>query len=112
MRTWRVYLIDKPFFVNTDHRTLQSILEQKTCSQRLARWLNELGMYKPIFKWIPRSTNIVADAISRKSDFEPTESASRVSLASLLRQLTVLQELVPEEEALLHYMKDRPSILE
>ncbi|POM69290.1 Reverse transcriptase [Phytophthora palmivora] len=29
MRVWRVYLIDKPFFVNTDHRTLKSILDQK-----------------------------------------------------------------------------------
>lgn len=69
-------------------------------------------MYKPIFKWIPGSTNIVADAIYRKSDLEPTESASHLSLASLLRQLTAQQEPVPEEEALLHFMKDQPSILE
>ncbi|GMF41274.1 unnamed protein product [Phytophthora fragariaefolia] len=49
MRTWKVYLIDKLFEINTDRRTLESILRQNTCSQRLAGWLNELAMYQPHF---------------------------------------------------------------
>jgi hypothetical protein len=49
VRTWKVYLMDKPFYVNTDHRMLESILLQSTCSQRLARWLNELTLSLPIW---------------------------------------------------------------
>ncbi|KAG3177977.1 hypothetical protein PC128_g16633 [Phytophthora cactorum] len=45
MRVWNIYLIDKPFFINTDHRTIEGILQQQTCSQRLARWLNELALF-------------------------------------------------------------------
>ncbi|GMF30442.1 unnamed protein product [Phytophthora lilii] len=46
MRTWKVLLIDKPFFINTDHHTIENILQQQTCSQRLARWLNELALVR------------------------------------------------------------------
>lgn len=113
MRVWRVYLVDKPFFVNTDHRTLQTILEQKTCSQRLARWLNELGLYQPLLRWIPGDTNIVADAISRNSAFQPKVSTHYVSLASLLRQLTTAHETEDSGgDVYLHYARSRPSILE
>lgn len=35
MRPWKVYLIDKPYYINTDHHTIESILQQQTCSQRL-----------------------------------------------------------------------------
>ncbi|KAF4033788.1 RNase H-like domain found in reverse transcriptase [Phytophthora infestans] len=110
MRTWRVYLLDRPFYINTDHKTLQSILEQKTCSQRLARWLNKLGMYRPIFRWIPGDTNVIADMVSRNPSFHPAESAHFVSLADLLRQLTTTQENLDSEEVQLRYMRGRPTI--
>ncbi|OWZ12678.1 Pol Polyprotein [Phytophthora megakarya] len=64
MRIWQVYLIDKPFMIRTDHHTLEHILQQKTCSQRLARWLNELGMFQPLFKWIKGDANLDTTAIS------------------------------------------------
>ncbi|KAF4046784.1 RNase H-like domain found in reverse transcriptase [Phytophthora infestans] len=105
MRTWRVYLPGRPFYINTDHKTLQSILEQKTCSQRLARWLNELGMYRPIFRWIPGDTNVIADMVSRNPSFHPAESAHFVSLRDLLRQLTATQANIDSEEVQLRYMR-------
>lgn len=112
MRTWRVYLLDRPFYINTDHKTLQSILEQKTCSQRLARWLNELGMYRPMFRWIPGDTNVIADMVSRNPSFHPAESAHYVSLADLLRQLTASQAHLDSDEVRLRYMRGRPTILQ
>ena len=32
MRCWKTYLIDKPFYINTDHQTIQNLLTQSTCS--------------------------------------------------------------------------------
>ncbi|OWZ01386.1 reverse transcriptase [Phytophthora megakarya] len=65
MRMWKVYLIDRPFYINTDHHTIATILQQQTCSQRLARWLNELALFQPMFHWIEGTSKVVADMISR-----------------------------------------------
>jgi hypothetical protein len=110
MRTWKVYLIDKPFYIDTDHQTLESILQQTTCSQRLARWLNEMSFFQPRFRWIPGETNIVADAISRSPQLEESDQPAHVSLGALLSQLSVQQASVSADDAFLHYMSQRPSI--
>ncbi|KAE9010458.1 hypothetical protein PR001_g16169 [Phytophthora rubi] len=112
MRTWKPYLIDKPFYIDTDHRTLESILQQSTCSQRLARWLNELSIFQSRFKWIPGDTNVVADAISRAPQLGSEEPASHVSLAALLDQLTKIQSTMAPDDAFLNFMRERPSIQE
>ena len=67
-RIWRPYLLDRPFYVYTDHRTLETLLCQQTCSQRLARWIDELAEYQPLFKYVPGSTQVVADTLSRPPD--------------------------------------------
>ena len=64
-RIWRPYLLDKPFYVYTDHKTLETLLSQQTCSQRLARWIDELSEYQPQFKYVPGPTQVVADTLSR-----------------------------------------------
>ncbi|OWZ11648.1 LOW QUALITY PROTEIN: polyprotein [Phytophthora megakarya] len=110
MRTWKPYLIDKPFYIDTDHRTLESLLQQTTCSQRLARWLNELSIFQPRFKWIPGDTNIIADAISRSPQLPADEQPSDVSLGSLLEQLTKMHSNTTPDESFLNYMRQRPSI--
>ena len=97
LKTWRTYLLDQPFTVETDHQTLQDLLTQRSCSQRLARWLNLLSEFQPQFKWIPGSTNDTADGISRRHDFQPTDRpASSVDLRQLLR--TILDQAPEEEE--------------
>ncbi|KAG3010938.1 hypothetical protein PC120_g14748 [Phytophthora cactorum] len=87
MRVWKIYQIDKPFFINTGHRTIEGILQQQTCLQRLARWLNELALFQPQFKWVPGPTNISADTISRQHDWNDGTSRA-ISLSALLKSLT------------------------
>ncbi|GMF23320.1 unnamed protein product [Phytophthora fragariaefolia] len=84
MRTWKVYLIDKPFFINTDHHTIENILQQQTCSHRLARWLIELALFQPLFRWVAGTTNVVADTMSR----QPDDGTSRaISLSALIQSI-------------------------
>ena len=44
--------------ISADHKSIE----------RLARWLGELSEYHPRFKWIPRTTNELADGLSRRVD--------------------------------------------
>jgi len=87
MRKWRVYLQDKPFHINTDHKTLETILKQSTCSPRLARWLNELSLYQPLFKYVEGKDQHVADMISRNPDWT-TDEKHTISLADVINNLT------------------------
>ncbi|OWZ21348.1 Retrotransposon protein, Ty3-gypsy subclass [Phytophthora megakarya] len=96
MRTWKVYLLDCPSYLNTDHRTLESILQQQTCSQRLARWLNE-----HCFSHSLSESNIVADAISRRKDWNDS-SARSISLSSLIHAISEASASLTPEETLLH----------
>lgn len=89
LRVWRPYLLDRPFQVETDHHSIETLLTQRNCTQRLARWLNELSEYRPEFKWIPGVTNQTADGISRRTDFIPNNGkrASVIDLRDLLRSI-------------------------
>jgi hypothetical protein len=79
---WRVYLLDRPFMVETDHKSIDTILTQKTTNRRVARWFNDLAEFHPQFKWLPGSTSHVTDALSPNPDFE--HKAAEVSLEDLL----------------------------
>ncbi|OWZ22365.1 reverse transcriptase [Phytophthora megakarya] len=59
-RVWRVYLLDRPFTFETDHKSIETILTQKTTNRRVARWFNELAEFHPQFKWIPGDSNQVS----------------------------------------------------
>ncbi|KAE9310844.1 Transposon Ty3-I Gag-Pol polyprotein [Phytophthora rubi] len=82
LRVWRVYLLDRPFTVETDHKSIETILTQKTTNRRVARWFNELAEFQPQFKWIPGESNQVSDAVSRNPLFE--HKAAQVSLSELI----------------------------
>lgn len=87
MRIWRTYLLDKPFTVQTDHQSLQGILQQKKCTRRLSRWLEEIAEFKPEFQWIKGTDNTQADGLSRRSDYEPEVPTSAVGLREFLKSL-------------------------
>ncbi|GMF52824.1 unnamed protein product [Phytophthora fragariaefolia] len=82
LRVWRVYHIDRPFTIETDHKRIEMVLTQKTTNRRVTQWLNELAEFQPLFKWIPGETNTVADALSLNPDFE--RKTAQISLQELL----------------------------
>ncbi|OWZ09259.1 LOW QUALITY PROTEIN: Pol Polyprotein, partial [Phytophthora megakarya] len=84
LRVWRVYLLDKPFIVETDHKSLENVFTQKSISRRIARWYDELSGYPVTFKYIPGDTNTVADGISRRADFQDCVRLEEVITANMV----------------------------
>ncbi|POM81554.1 Putative retroelement [Phytophthora palmivora] len=82
LRLWRVYLLDKPFIVETDHRSLETLFTQKTISRRVARWYDELSEYPITFRYIPGTENAVADGISRRLEFAGSKSVTLTSVST------------------------------
>ena len=99
MRKWRIYLLDRPFLVDTDHHSLETLLTQTTCSRRLARWLDLISEFRPQFRWIPGDTNHVADAVSRRPDFV---QGSRVDLRVLLKGIIARMDASSTEKLYMH----------
>ena len=67
----RVHLLDsKPFVIDTDHASLRTVTQSLHLSQRMARWLSFFGEYNFEVKYKPGKQNALADALSRRPDYE------------------------------------------
>ena len=71
LRRWRCYIENGHVTtVRTDHASLQYLKTSIKPSGRLARWLAEFGEYKLDIKYKPGKEMIVADTLSRRSDYQ------------------------------------------
>ena len=66
LKKWHSDLIGSPFFVFTDHKTLESFETQKELSCRQARWMELLSQYDAHFIYIKGERNTVANSLSRR----------------------------------------------
>ncbi|GMF53574.1 unnamed protein product [Phytophthora fragariaefolia] len=71
LAAFRIYYFDRPPMVETDHKSLEGIFQQKMANRRLARWYAILAEYQPVFAYLPGAKNGIADALSRRPDLEP-----------------------------------------
>ncbi|KAG2862418.1 hypothetical protein PC113_g6312 [Phytophthora cactorum] len=68
---FRVHLLgSKPFVIYTDHASLPTATQSPHLSQRLARWLSFFAEYNFEVKYKLGRLNVVADALSRRPDYE------------------------------------------
>jgi hypothetical protein len=72
LRAWRCYLYGSahPIEIFTDHHSLQYINTQPNLSARQCRWVELLQDYTFKIRHIAGDRNVVADALSRRSDHE------------------------------------------
>ena len=81
--TWRHYLHNgQPFTVLSDHQSLRFFTTQPILSSRQARWKDKLAEFDFTIKYIEGPKNIVADALSRRSDHRPTQPNSETAVGT------------------------------
>ena len=67
LKIWRHYLYGDNCQIFTDHKSLQYIFTQKDLNLRQRRWVELLSDYDCTIDYHPGRANVVADALSRKS---------------------------------------------
>jgi hypothetical protein len=82
---FRVYLLgDKPFVVYTDHASLRTAVNSPHLSQRMARWLSFFAEYNFHVEYKPGKLNVIADALSRRPDYESTGAHTSEQVTSVI----------------------------
>ncbi|KAE9027023.1 hypothetical protein PR001_g12056, partial [Phytophthora rubi] len=88
---FRVHLLgQKSFVIYTDHASLRTATSSPHLSQRMARWLSFFAEYNLTVECKPGKQNVLADALSRRPDYE---------LAHLAYLESPLYELIREAYA-------------
>jgi len=70
LKSWSIYLEGQHFTILTDHSSLQYLKSQSRLSKRQARWIEILQEHDYDIRHVKGSENIVADALSRRSDHQ------------------------------------------
>jgi len=77
---FRVHLMgEQKFAIYTDHASLRTATKSPHLSQRMARWLSFFAEYNFVVHYKPGKTNILADALSRRPDYDTTDPSVNTS---------------------------------
>ena len=67
LKFWHDYLYGVTCEIFIDHKSLKYLFTQKELNMRQQRWLELIKEYDILIQYHPDKTNVVADALSRKS---------------------------------------------
>ena len=77
LKICRYYLYGEEFEVYSDHKSLKYFFMQRDLNMRQRRWMEFLEDYDFTLHYHPGKANVVADALSRKSQGVLASIASR-----------------------------------
>ena len=109
---FRIYLLgSKPFVIYTDHASLRTAVKTPHLSQRMARWLSYFSEYNFTVEYKPGKANHLADALSRRPDYESTITANTVSSvrSRLIDEIRVAYNKDPHCKQLVEYYNSTDS---
>jgi len=88
-RHWNHLISSSHTDIYSDHESLKSFFQQKDVSKRDHRWIEELQALDITIHYHQGKVNVVADALSRRSDYltKLTTSSASPTFPSLLREL-------------------------
>jgi transposase InsO family protein len=95
LKEWRHHLLGREFTLFTDNAAVSYVLKQKVLTPKQARWVQTLAEYEFNLVHKPGKLNVVADALSRRQDYEVREEVTaKVMHASLVRSYMQFQASV------------------
>jgi hypothetical protein len=89
LKIWRHYLYGARCEIYTDHKSLKYIFTQKDLNMRQQRWLELIKDYDCCIFYHPGKENVVADALSKKSQGGVVKSEP--TLDQLAQQIGMIQ---------------------
>jgi len=100
-RHWRHYLHNgHPFTILSDHNSLKYFTTQPILSNRQARWKDQLAEFDFKIQYIEGPKNVVADALSRRSDHKAAEPTGQPEAPRQDRTPPRAGEIVSKEQFL------------
>ncbi len=87
LREWRHYLLGTKITIETDHLSLKYLQTQPMLSERQARWQEFLSQFDFTIEYKPGKQNIIADALSRRSDHQLTNINNIVTVCNDIYKL-------------------------
>ena len=93
VRHWRHYLHShNPFTIMSDHHSLRYFSTQPLLSNRQARWKDVLADFDFTIKYIEGPKNVVADALSRRSDLKDAPVTHMATREEFLNSIAPVEE--------------------
>ena len=108
LEAWTPYLLSakEPFEIHSDHANLQYFRQAQKLNPRQMRWTSKLAMFKYKMVYVKGSSNVAADALSRRPDHGIAEVEEQPPVFPELVEVNSVVTFAMSKEERLSALKD------